>query len=94
MIDNKPLPSFVNSKNQITRWPKKEKDKQACLALLAKRFTIDVVYNEQEVNTLILLNTVNVDHALLRRELCIKGLLARTADGAKYWRVKCSTTNV
>jgi len=85
--DNQP-PSFVNSEGKVTRWPKKAQDKYQCLLILADHFVYGQKYNENEVNSIIQSHSVNVDHALLRRELCVNALLARTSDGARYWRVE------
>ena len=82
-----PDENFINLEGQITRWPKKNSDKQTCLAALAEHFEFDQKYSESDVNTIILQYTVNMDHALLRRELCVRGFFARTNDGSKYWRL-------
>ena len=64
--------NFINLEGQITRWPKKDSDKQMCLAALAERFKFDQKYSENEVNALIFRYTVDMDHALLRRDLCVR----------------------
>ena len=43
---------------------------------------------EEELNRLLRAAHLFGDHALLRRELCDRGLVARTKDGREYRRVE------
>jgi hypothetical protein len=43
-------------------------------------------YSEKEVNAI--LARYHQDTAILRRELVSMGLLARSSNGAEYWRVE------
>lgn len=62
----------------------KEKYKLVVLREIAKRFESGRIYNEKEVNE-ILMNVYERDHVTLRRYLIEYGFLERKPDGSQYW---------
>ena len=60
--------SLLDEESRIVRWPKKRDDRLACLQFLASKFSSSAFYTEAQVNEVILRHTVQLDHALLRRE--------------------------
>ena len=87
MTDDDAVRRLTDAAGRVLRWPKKAADKALCLACLAERFEPGVRHTEREVNERLDAWTVDGDCALWRRELVVKGLLARTPDGRAYWRV-------
>lgn len=67
-----------NSRTQASRF-------RILLEYLASSFDLDVNYTEKQVNDI--LRRFHLDVAGLRRDLVDAGLLARKADGSRYWRV-------
>ncbi len=61
----------------------KEKQRLVVLTEIAKRFQIDKIYNEKEVNQI--LKTAYEDYVIIRRYLIEYGFLDRKADGSQYW---------
>ena len=86
MTDDDPVRRLTDADGRLLRWPKKAADKAVCLEYLAGRFEPGVRHTEREVNERIGAWTVDGDHALLRREMVVAGLLRRTPDGRAYWR--------
>jgi hypothetical protein len=76
---------LLSEEGKVTRWPKKDHEKQFVLEYLGEKFTKDVKYRESEVNAILKEWHLFGDHALLRRELFDRYLLNRTADGKEYW---------
>jgi hypothetical protein len=76
---------FLSEEGKVTRWPKKDHEKQFVLEYLAEKFTKDVKYRESEVNAILKEWHLFGDHALLRREMFDRYLINRTADGKEYW---------
>ena len=83
---------LTDGAGRLLRWPKRAADRTACLRYLAERFEPGVRHAEAEVNRRIGAWTVGGDHALLRRELVVNGLLERTPDGRAYWRAEGVTS--
>ena len=67
----------------------KEKNKLVVLQEIVKRFQIEQIYTEREINQI--LKGVYHDFATLRRYLIEYGFLDRTPDGSQYWLRKDST---
>jgi hypothetical protein len=80
------LRNLLDAEGRVLRWPSKAIQKTAVLEYLASKFEFDRTYNELEVNTILKAWHVFSDWALLRRELCVNGLLDRTANGSSYTR--------
>lgn len=68
---------------EISRFPKKEKQKIIILRHIIKRFELNKHYNEKEVN--VILKGVFSDFVTLRRYLIEYGFMDRTNDGSDYW---------
>ena len=64
--------------------PSKRNKRQIVLEYLSTKFENDKVYNEKEVNEILLSWHSFSDPELLRRELCVYGFLSRTRDGSEY----------
>lgn len=82
------LKSFLDNDNKLKVWPSKPDKKQAAMEFIASKFEYDREYAEKEISEVIKANHTFNDHPMLRRELINRNLLARTQNGAKYWRVK------
>ena len=67
----------------------KEKNKLVVLQEIVKRFQIEQIYTEREINQI--LKVVYHDFATLRRYLIEYGFFDRTPDGSRYWLRKDST---
>lgn len=68
---------------QLDQIPSKEKRKLIILQNIVKRFEINKVYSEKEVNSI--LKFVYNDFVTLRRYLIEYGFMERSKDGAEYW---------
>jgi DNA-binding HxlR family transcriptional regulator len=78
---------FLNANGRLVSWPAKRKDQLPVLAYLATRFEPGREYSEKEVNALLNQWHDYNDPAILRRSLYDEGLLGRTSDGSRYWRI-------
>lgn len=85
----KSISAFLDEHGRVTAWPSKRRraHQRAALEYLAALFEGGRRYGEAEVNALLREHTTLEDFALLRRELVEGDYLARTPDGASYWRV-------
>jgi hypothetical protein len=88
-MDRQSLPRelrpFVDEVGRLSQWPTKQKTQRMAVALLAGRFHPGQVYNERQVNELLLGWHTFGDWALLRRMLFDWGYLDRESDGSRYW---------
>ncbi len=76
---------LLSPEGKLTRWPKKDHEKQFVLEYLQGKFEKGVKYREREINAILKEWHLFGDHALLRREMFDRFLLNRTADGKEYW---------
>ena len=60
---------LIDSDGRVTRWPRKEAERQLVLHYLRDRFEVGRTYTEREVNEILNLHHTFSDWALLRREL-------------------------
>ncbi|WP_322516902.1 DUF2087 domain-containing protein [Rhodopseudomonas palustris] len=72
----------------LTRWPKKASHRLLCLWVLWSRVPAGQEMSEKPFNELLAAHHGFGDHALLRRELCDRGLMTRTRDGRVYRRIE------
>ena len=79
------LRPFVDEDGRLRQWPTKQKTQRLAAAFLAARFEPGRVYNEPQVNELLLGWHTFGDWALLRRVLFDWGYLDRESDGSRYW---------
>ena len=78
---------FLDKTGKIKQLPTKKMRREEVLRYLGEKFEDERIYTEKEVNAIIDdWHTFN-DYFLLRRELIIAGVLARTSDGGKYWLI-------
>lgn len=82
------LKGFLDKNMKLKVWPSKPDKKQLAMEYLAAKFEFDKEYKEKEVSEIIRNNHTFNDHPMLRRELINRKLLARTANGSKYWKLK------
>ena len=75
---------FLDTQGRLKQFPAKRKMKILCLFYLAQKFTPQMQYTEQEVNSLLLNWHTFGDPATLRRELYDYGFLDRSANGRSY----------
>jgi hypothetical protein len=80
------LRPFVDEAGRLRQWPTKQKTQRMAVAILARLFEPGRVYNERQVNELLLGWHTFGDWALLRRMLFDWGYLDRKSDGSRYWR--------
>jgi hypothetical protein len=80
------LDRLLDAEGRVLRWPSNVVQKTAVLEYLASKFEFDTICTESEVNAILEAWHVFSDWALLRRELCVNGLLVRTANGSRYTR--------
>ncbi|QVK17447.1 GNAT family N-acetyltransferase [Mycoplasmatota bacterium] len=78
--------NYLNNEGKIKVYPSKQKRKKIVLSYLVSKFEYNRIYTEKEVNKIIDENHGFNDYFLLRRELIEHKYLARTRNGAKYWR--------
>jgi hypothetical protein len=80
------LRRFLDRSGKLALWPPaKQRDKLLILTYLVTFFEQGRVYNEQEVNELLLLHSIVKDAAALRRALHEYHFVNRTRDGSQYW---------
>lgn len=79
------LRPFVDDLGRLRQRPTKQKTQRMAIARLAERFEPGRVYNERQVNELLLECHTFGDWALLRRMLYDWGYLERERDGSRYW---------
>ena len=84
-FDEKVLATFTDSEGFITAFPKQEKKFAVLINYVLNAFEKGVDYTEKQINQI--LERYNVDTATLRRGLIDYGLLERSHDGSRYWRV-------
>jgi hypothetical protein len=73
---------------RLATWPAKPALRAACLWVPWSKLPAAQSLTEDELNRIIRAAHLFGDHALLRRELCDAGLIARTRDGREYRRVE------
>lgn len=73
-------------KGPLKAFSRKEKHKLVVLREITKRFDLERIYTEKEVNEI--LKSAYDDYATLRRYLIDYGFLDRKPDGSQYWLKK------
>lgn len=84
------LKGYVAEDGKFDQLPgKRQKIKQdLMMQYLARQFELDKEYTEMEVNVILNKHHNFNDPATLRRLMFGKGLINRTLDGKKYWRIR------
>lgn len=80
--------NYLNKEGKIKVWPAKQEAKLAVLRYLGGKFEPGRDYTEGEVNAIVAANHTFGDYFLLRREMIERRVMARTPDGARYWRLE------
>ncbi len=78
------LSPFVDAKGRFTAWPVKQRLQRQAIAYLATKFQAGVIYNEGDVNELLMFWHTFRDWARLRRMLYDLGYLDRDPAGTAY----------
>jgi hypothetical protein len=73
-----------DAQGRLLRWPGKRAEQVLALWCLWMAFDAKRRYSEREVNEILNAHHAFGDHCLLRRELVVAELLARTPGGAQY----------
>lgn len=79
--------NFLDDQGRVTTWPSKKSLKIEVIKYMASHFETDKIYTEKEVNAIIDQWHTFGDYFMLRRGMIEFKLLARTRDGAEYWKV-------
>jgi hypothetical protein len=79
---------FFDSQGRLVSWPARADYRTACLWVLWSKLPPGSEITEDDLNRQLRAGHLFGDHALLRRELCDRKMLARTADGRSYHRVE------
>lgn len=82
------LKNFVDAAGRLKQWPGKQKLQLLALRALAEAIPAGQRFSERAINDLLNQQHTFGDPTLLRRLLCDLGYLARTSDGAAYWRTE------
>ena len=82
----KVLTAYLNADGSLKHFPAQSSRQRIILDYLTAAFEPGRVYSEKEVNAI--LRRFHPDTATIRRALVEAALLAREADGSKYWRVE------
>jgi hypothetical protein len=82
----KTLQPFLDERGRLTKYPTKRSKQLLVLAYLAEKFTPGEFYTEKEVNAKLNEWHTFEDWALLRRDLCDGGFMARKENGSSYWK--------
>ncbi len=84
---NDKLTPYINPEGKIIAYPGKKHRalRPLIYAALMTHFEKGVIYNEPQVNHILLTWILFEDYVSLRRELVDTGLLSRTSDCRKYW---------
>ena len=80
------LARFMDQDGRLTQWPTKQSHKEQAFAYLLSKLEAGRTYSEAEINAVLNCWHTFGDPALLRRELFDNKLLARSKDGARYFR--------
>lgn len=73
---------------RLLRWPAKASHRLPCLFALWSQLPAGQTLTEKQISTELKARHMFDDHALLRRELCDRGLVTRTIDGREYRRIE------
>ncbi len=84
----KKVSRFFDAQGSLVNWPAKPTLQAACLWVLWSKLPPREDLTEDDLNRRLRAAHRFGDHALLRRELCERGLVKRTADGRQYRRVE------
>jgi hypothetical protein len=76
-----------DAQGRLLRWPHKRAEQELALWCLWMPFDGKRRYSEREVNQILNAHHAFGDHCLLRRELVVMNLLARTPGGTEYRKV-------
>jgi hypothetical protein len=87
-VQVKRLAGYFNAEGRLATWPGKSSLQETCLWVLWSKLPSREVLTEDQLTARIRAGHLFGDHALLRRELCDRGMVTRTPDGREYRRVE------
>jgi hypothetical protein len=79
------MADLIDPNGIVTRWPRKQADRERVLRHLAARFEPGRIYREAEVNEILKAWHTFGDWALLRREMFEAGIFDRDPRTGTYW---------
>jgi len=82
------LARHFDDAGRLSRWPSKFSFQEPCLWVVWSQLPAREPFTEDQLNQHLRDRHTFGDHALLRRELCDHGLVARTPDGREYRRIE------
>lgn len=82
------LMKYFDARGNLLRWPTKASHREPCLWVVWSKLPPRQTWPETELNQRLRACHQFGDHALLRRELCDRGMVSRTPDGKEYRRVE------
>jgi DNA-binding transcriptional ArsR family regulator len=81
------LRGLLDAQGRVPRWPNKRKDQEKVLSYLVTRLAPGYEYTEKALGETLKQWFLDPDVASLRRDMFELGLINRTSNGSKYWRV-------
>jgi hypothetical protein len=83
---------YFTRDGKLHTWPSRKRSdiRQLILRHLGEKFIVGRQYSELEINEILRSWLIFEDHVLIRRELFQAGILGRTPDGSRYWKVERS----
>ncbi len=84
----KRLAAYFDARGRLQQWPAKESLRELCLWEFWSRLPVKQDFSEAQLSGQLRAGHLFGDHALLRRELCDRSMVSRTADGRQYRRVE------
>ena len=81
------MTDLITADGIVTRWPKKNAERQRVLAHLTQFFELGQTYREAEVNEILRAHHTFEDWALLRREMFEARIFDRDPKTQTYWRL-------
>lgn len=82
----KEFENFLDKEGKIETLPSKNKKKLYIYYYIAGKIPSGEKFTEREINEIINRYTSFKDPATIRRELFMRRLVNRTADGSSYWK--------
>jgi DNA-binding transcriptional ArsR family regulator len=81
------LRGLLDAHSRVPRWPNKRKDQEKVMGYLVTKLAPGYEYTEKELGATLKQWFLDPDVASLRRDMFELGLINRTPNGSKYWRV-------
>jgi hypothetical protein len=79
---------YFDDEGRFASWPARTNLQNLCLWAVWARIPAERTFDEREINAVLRSLHRFGDQAILRRTLCVRGLVTRTADGRIYRRIE------